>query len=162
MKKQNQTVSPETSQYEKKSRKKFAIRASIFIIVGGLLGFICGIGTDLLKEKLTKTIENILLTIPTLQIYIVPWIMLLVSIGCIIITKNLIQKEKLQIGSWNGEDNNHISIADTCLNKAILVSNIQFILIQVLFSIVTYNLMKNLQSKADCTMIFISIAIYFT
>ena len=161
MKIQSQTVAPETPQYEKKSRKKFAVRTAIFTIAGGILGFMCAISTDLLKEKFAETIKTVLVTVPTLQVYIVPWIMLLVTVVCVTINKIFIQKGKLQIDSWNGEDNKHINIADTCLNKAILVSNIQFILIQILFSIVTYNLMKNLQSKTDCIMIFVTIVIYF-
>lgn len=161
MRTENQVAAPDNPQYEKKAQKSFAIRITICMIAGGILGFLCALSTDLLREKLTEIAKTIFLKLPMLQVYIFPWIMLVFSIVCVAINAFFIKKGKLQIATWDGEDNEHINIADSYLNKVSLISNIQLIIIQILFSIVTYNLMKHLQSKWDCIITFITVGIYF-
>ena len=158
---ENKSFTADSPQYEKKSKKKFAIITATCLIGGMILGFVSAIGAGILKELFAGTAKDILSKLPTLQIFVFPLIMLIFVIICTLIINIFTEKGKQQISTWDGEDDDHIKIADTYLSKALLISSIQLIVIQILFGIITYNLMKNIQSnKKDTIMIFIAIGIY--
>lgn len=151
----------DSPQYEKTSKEKFAIRCIAGLILGGFLGGACAAGSDLLKDSVSETVQNIIQKIPFVQVHVLPWILLVFIIISTIIGVSFIKKAKILIDSWDGEDDEHIAKADSFLNKASSNSSIQIIITQMLFALMTYNLMDNLQNKADAIMILVGVAIYF-
>lgn len=151
----------DSPQYVKNTKRTFAIRCIVYSILGGIIGGTFAVGSDLVKESVTEIAKNIIQKIPFVQVHIMPWILLVFIIILTIITESLIKKAKILIGSWDGEDDEHIGKADYLLNKACTVASIHVIITQILFAMITYGLMKNLQNKTDTIMILTGIAIYF-
>ena len=152
----------DSPQYEKATMKKFALRSIIGLTAGAITGFLFALGITHLKTLLTAFTKYSQVYFPVLQIYFFPWFLLVFTIICTMINNKLLKKSKLQITSWDGENDDHINIADTCLNKVLLISNIESVGTQMLFAVITYHLMKNLQDKSNLNaiMIFIAVAIY--
>ena len=73
---ENESFTADSPQYEKKSKKKFAILTVACLIGGMILGFVSAIGTSALKELFTGTAKDILSKLSTLQIFVFPLIML--------------------------------------------------------------------------------------
>lgn len=161
MKTKNVTVTADSPEYNKTTKKKFAIRIVLSLIVGMILGILSAIGTDLLKENASGVAKTILQKFPVIQLYVFPGLMLVFNIVCVIINENFFKKSQMQIDTWDGEDDEHINLADLYLNKASMISSIQIIIIQILFAVITYNLMKNLQSAMDAAVVLIAVVIYF-
>lgn len=160
MKQKKKTFTTDSPQYEKNQKKKFIIRIVLFLFIGMLLGIVSAWGTDILKNQFTGTTKDIFSKLPSLQIFVFPVIMLIFTVCCILIISILTRKGKEQIITWDGEDDKHIKIADSYLSKALFISDIQVIVIQMLFGIITYNLVKNLEeTKKNTSMILILIAI---
>lgn len=161
MKTENQTTAVDSPQYEKKTKKKFAIRIVLSLIAGMIFGFLTAIGTDILKENTGGIAKRILQKFPVVQLYVFPWLMLIFTVVCVIMNERLMKKSRLQIDTWDGEDDEHINLADFYLNKVSMISSIHTVVIQIFFAVITYNLMKNLQSAKDSAVTLIAVAIYF-
>lgn len=151
----------DSPQYMQNSKEKFIIRCIACLILGGFIGIICGIGSTMLKDSVTETAQNVIHKIPFIQVHIMPWILLVFIIISTIIGESFIKKSKILIDSWDGEDNEHIGKADSLLNKASSNSSIQLIITQMLFGIITYRLIDNMQTITDLVMLFAGVAIYF-
>lgn len=152
----------DSPQYEKAAMKKFTLRSVICLAVGGIAGYLFAFGSTHLKTLFTAFTKYSQVYFPVLQIYFFPWLLLVFTLICTMINNKLLKKSKLQIASWDGENDDHINIADTCLNKVLLISNIESVGTQMIFAVITYHLMKNLQDKSNTNvmMIFIAVAIY--
>lgn len=161
MKTKNENVAADSTQYLTSTKKKFVIRMILSLLAGAVIGFLAALCIDIFKEGTTETTKAILQKIPFIQLYIFPWLMLAFTVICIIINEHFMKKSQLQIDSWDGEDDEHINLADLYLNKTSLVSNIQVVGVQIFFAITTYSLMENLQSAIDSAMILITVVIYF-
>ena len=158
----NQSDMIDSPQYEKATKKKYAVRSVICLAAGGIAGFLFAFGSTHLKTLLTAITKYAHIYFPVLQLYLFPWFLLVFTLICTIINEKLLKKSKLQITSWDGENDDHINIADTCLNKVLLISGIESVGTQIIFAVITYHLMKNLQDKSSTNvmMIFIAVAIY--
>ncbi len=158
----NQSDMIDSPQYEKATKKKYMVRSAICLAAGGIAGFLFAFGSTHLKTFLTAFTKYTHIYFPVVQIYLLPWFLLVFTLICTIINEKLLKKSKSQIASWDGENDDHINIADTCLNKVLLVASIESVGIQMIFAVITYHLMQNLQNKSDTNalMIFIAVAIY--
>lgn len=161
MKTKNQTVAADSPQYIAKTKKKFVIRVVLALLAGAVFGFLTALCIDTFKENTTGITNMILQKFPFIQLYVLPWLMLVFIVICIIINQHFMKKSRIQIDTWDGEDDEHINLADLYLNKTSLVCSIQIVGIQILFAIITYGLMENIQSTADSVIILIAIVIYF-
>lgn len=161
MKTKNETVTADTPQYITRTKKKFVIRMILSLLAGAVVGFLAALCVNTLKEGTTGATKTILQKLSFIQLYIFPWLMLAFTVICIIINEHFMKKSQIQIDTWDGEDDEHINLADLYLNKTSLVSNIQVVGIQIFFAITTYSLMENLQSAIDSAMILITVVIYF-
>lgn len=161
MKAENQTTAVDSPQYDNKTKKKFAIRIILSLIIGMVFGFFVAMCTDILKENTSGIAKTILQKFPVIQLYVFPWLMLVFTIVCVIMNEHLMKKSRIQIDTWDGEDDAHINIADFYLSKVSMISSIQTVVIQIFFAIITYNLMKNLQSAKDSAVTLIAVVIYF-
>lgn len=152
----------DSPQYEKAAMKKFTLRSVICLAAGGIAGYLFAFGSTHLKTVFTSFTKYSQVYFPVLQIYFFPWFLLVFTLICTMINNKLLKKSKLQIASWDGENDDHINIADTCLNKVLLISNIESVGTQMFFAVITYHLMKNLQDKSstNAMMVFIAVAIY--
>ncbi len=161
MKTKIETVTADTPQYNTKTKKKFVIRIILSLLAGAVFGFVTASCINTFKEHTTGTAKMILQKLPFIQLYVFPWVMLAFTVVCIIINEHFMKKSQKQIDTWDGEDDEHINLADLYLNKTSLVSSIQIVGVQIFFAIITYSLMKNIQSAVDSAMVLIAVVIYF-
>lgn len=161
MKTKNQPAASDSPQYIAKTRKKFFIRIIFCLLIGAVFGFSTAMCIDIFKEGTSGIAKMTLQKFPFVQFYVLPWLMLAFTVVCIIINERFMKKSQIQIDTWDGEDDEHINLADLYLNKTSLVSSIQIVGIQIFFAIITYNLIKNTQSTTDYAMVLITIVIYF-
>lgn len=151
----------DSPEYNKKTKNKFIIIMIVCLAIGGIGGFFGAKATSLLKGELANLGQLLAEKLPYFQSYIMPWIILAFTLICFTLGEIWIKKAKKQIASWDGEDDEHIEVADTYLNKAGTSSNVLMISIQVLFGLATYQLISLFQTTGNISMTIISIAIYF-
>ena len=129
--------------------------------IGALCGFFGARATDLFKGDLANLGKLIAEKLPYFQSYIMPWIILAFTLICFVLGEIWINKGKKQIATWDGEDNEHIEIADSYLNNVATSSTVLMIAIQILFGLSTYQLMSLFETIDNVDMTIISIVIYF-
>lgn len=160
MKTKNQTIAADSPQYNNKTKKKFAVRMILSLLAGAVFGFVTALCINTFKEHTTGTVKMILQKLPFIQLYVFPWLMLAFTVVCIIINEHFMKKGQIQIDTWDGEDDEYINIADLYLNRVSMISSIQVVVIHVLFAVITYNLMENLQNGEDSAVTLIAVVIY--
>lgn len=161
MKVNEQDNTQTNSNYEKKTKKAFAIRLTLCMLAGMILGIILAIGTPVVKEILSDLTQKSIEIMPTIQLWIFPWLLLIFTLFCIVKNELFLKQARHIIETWDGEDDAHINKANTSLNKVSLYSNILSIGASTLFAFITYNLLDNLDSVFGSVLILITVAIYF-
>ena len=160
-KKQLTADSPE---YNKKSKRTFIIILIIATIAGGLGGFLGGIAEDEFTEQFKNIGKYLAKILPTIQAQVMPWVLFLFALVCFILGKVFLKKGKQQIETWDGEDEDHISLADSYLSKAATTSNLLLIGSQVIFAFTTYrlsNVFESANKKTFLIMFLFVIIVYF-
>ena len=160
-KKQLTADSPE---YNKKSKRTFIIILIIATIAGGLGGFLGGIAEDEFTEQFKNIGKYLAKILPTIQAQVMPWVLFLFALVCFILGKVFLKKGKQQIETWDGEDDDHISLADSYLSKAATTSNLLLIGSQVIFAFTTYrlsNVFESANKKTFLIMFLFVIIVYF-
>lgn len=157
----NTKVKVDSPEYNKKTKKKFIIIMIVCFAIGGFGGFFGAAATDLFKGELADIGAWISAKLPYFQAYVMPWVILAFTLICFVLGEMWIKKAKKQIASWDGEDDEHIEVADTYLNKVGTSSNVLMISIQVLFGLATYQLLSTFKTTGNISMTMVSIVIYF-
>ena len=157
----NNKVKVDSPEYNKKTKTKFIVIMIICFVIGGLGGFFGAKATHLFKGELADIGKWLAEKLPYFQSYIMPWIILAFTLICFVIGELWLNKAKKQIASWDGEDDDHIEVADAYLSNVATSSNVLMIAIQVLFGLATYQLMSMFKTTGNIHMTIISIIIYF-
>lgn len=160
MSKNKEHISPTHPQYEKKTKIKFIIRCILGFLFGCSIGFAFSFGTDIIIEKFAGTKDWLLDIFNTTQLYVLPFILLAAVFTTTILCHIHLKKARLQIDCWDGEDNDHIMVADHHLNRTSLISSIMAIANTLIFAIVTYRLFYNMDTRLHSVMILVAVAIY--
>ena len=160
-KKQVKADSPE---YNKKSKITFTIIMIIALVSGGLGGFF-GAKAEIHFAEQFKNIGAYLTKIlPTIQAHIMPWVLFLFSLICFILGEMFLKKGKQQVITWDGEDEDHISLADSYFSKVTTISNVLLIGVQIIFGFASYQLSTLLDAddkKTNLIMFLFAIIVYF-
>lgn len=154
-------VKVDSPEYNKKSKKSFIIITIVSLLTGGFVGFFGGLAANTLKEQIVNINKLLTENYPLFQTYVMPWIILAFTIVCFILGEIWLKKGKKQIATWDGEDNEHIEIADSHLNKVNAVSSILMIVIQILLGLTTYQLMSLFEKIDNVYMPLIAVVVYF-
>ena len=157
----NNTTTVDSPEYNKKSKRSFVIIMIISLLLGGLGGYFGAKGTDMVKENFANIGNLLTEKYPLFQAHVMPWVLLIFTIICFILGEIWLKKGKETIATWDGEDNEHIEIADVYIYKVGYVSNVLMIFNQVLFGLATYQLMTLLEKTDNAYMILITVAIFF-
>ncbi len=157
----NNKVKVDSPEYNKKTKKKFIIIMIICFAIGGFGGYFGAATTDFFKGELADIGELIATKMPYFQVYVMPWVILAFTLICFIFGEMWIKKAKKQIASWDGEDDEHIAVADAYLNKTGISSNVLMISSQILFGLATYQLLSAFETTGNISMTVVSIVIYF-
>lgn len=157
----NTKVKVDSPEYNKKTKKKFIIIMIVCFAIGGLGGYLGAAATDLFKGELADIGKLLAAKLPYFQAYVMPWVIFTFTLVCFVLGEMWIKKAKKQIASWDGEDDEHIEVADAYLNKVATSSNVLMISIQVLFGLTTYQLLSAFETSDDFHMPLVSIVIYF-
>lgn len=162
------TLDANSPQYEQHSKQSYKHRTIVGLIVGAIIGFIGSFTIGTYNKEILAFLKNIDNYLPYLQYYILPVILVLFTIYSIVYTAYAIKKGKRQIASWDGEDNEHIDIADRLLNNALKCSSNHLIINCVIYAIITYNLFQgfehhfqNISGRYKCIIIFTIVIVYF-
>ncbi len=154
-------VKVDSPEYNKKTKKKFIIIMIVCFAIGGLGGYFGAAATDFFKGELADIGELIASNLPYFQVYVMPWVILAFTLVCFIFGEIWIKKAKKQIASWDGEDDEHIEVADSYLNKTGTSSNVLMISTQVLFGLATYQLLSAFETTGIISMTVVIIIIHF-
>lgn len=161
MKENSNNMKVDSPEYNKKTKKSFIILMIVCLCIGGLAGFFGAMATDLLKGDITNISEILTKKYPFFQSYVMPWIILAFTVVCYILGEIWIKKGKKQIATWDGEDDEHISVAGSFLDKVSTLSSVLIIVIQILFGLATYQLMTLFDTVDNIYMTAIAIVAYF-
>lgn len=151
----------DSPEYNKKSKRGFVILMIVCLLIGGFAGYFGAMATDLLKGQISNISKLLTENYPLFQAYVMPWVILAFTVICFILGEMWLNKGKKQITTWDGEDNEHIEVADSHLNKVNSVSNALMIVIQILFGLATYQLMSLFEKIDNVYMTLIVIVVYF-
>lgn len=157
-------ITADSPEYNKKSKRTFIIILIIAMIAGGLGGFLGGIAEDEFTEQFKNIGKYLAKILPTIQAQVMPWVLFLFTLVCFILGKVFLKKGKQQIETWDGEDDDHISLADSYLSKAATTSNLLLIGSQVIFAFTTYrlsNVFESANKKTFLIMFLFVIIVYF-
>lgn len=154
-------VKVDSPEYNQKTKKKFVIIMIVCLLAGGCLGFFGAMATDLLQGNITNIGKLLTQKYPFFQAYVMPWVLLVFTIICFILGKTWLKQAQNQINTWDGEDDEHISIASSFLDKVSTVSSVLIIVIQILFGLATYQLMILFDTVDNIYMTVIAIISYF-
>lgn len=157
----NSKVKVDSPEYNKKTKTKFIIIMIICFAIGGLGGYFGAAATNLFKGELADIGKWFAEKVPYFQSYVMPWVILAFTLVCFVLGEMWLNKGKKQIATWDGEDDEHIEVADAYLNSVATSSNVLMISIQVLFGLATYQLLSLLKTTGNIYMTIISIVIYF-
>ncbi len=157
----NNKMKVDSPEYNKKTKSKFIIIMIICFAVGGLGGFFGSIATNFFKGDLADIEKWFRENLPYFQTNVFPWILLSFAIICWIIGEVWLKKAKQQIATWDGEDDEHIGVADLYLSNVLTVSNVLMISIQFIFGIATYQLMPVIQTTKNIGMVLLNVVFYF-
>ena len=157
----NNKVKTDSPEYNKKSKVTFAIIMLVSLAIGGLVGFFGARAKDIFKGDLTNVGEWITEKLPFFQAYIMPWVLLAFTVICCILGFMWISKSKKIIATWDGENDEHIALADIYLTNTSNITGILMIMSQVLFGFATYQLMELFEKVGNVYMTSIAIAIFF-
>ena len=160
MSKNKERISPTDPQYEKKTTIKFITRCISGFLAGGFCGIFFAVGTDTIIEKFPDTKSMLIDIFHTTQLYILPIILLIAIITTAGLCRIHLKKAKLQIDCWDGEDNDHISVADHHLNRSSLINNVMVITNNMVFAIITYRLFYNVNAKLPAIILMATVFIY--
>ncbi len=160
MSKTKEQISPTHPQYERKTKIKFIIRCILGFLFGGFVGFFFAFGTDVITEKFASAKDMILNIFHTTQLYILPFVLLITIITTTILCSIHLKKAKLQIDCWDGEDNDHILVADHHLNQVSLITSIMAIANYLIFAVITYRLFYNLDTKPKAAIMLAAVAVF--
>lgn len=157
----NNKVKVDSPEYNKKSKGKFVIILIVSFAIGGIGGLLGARATDIFKDELTDWGTFIAEKLPYIQVFVVPWILLAMVVVCFILGEIWLKKAKKQIASWDGEDDDHIDIADGYLCNVGNISNILMISIQIIFGFATYQLIGAMRTTDNFYMTFLAVVFYF-
>lgn len=157
----NNKMKVDSPEYNKKTKSKFIIIMIIAFAIGGLGGYFGAAATNFFKGELADIGTWIASKFPYFQAYIMPWVILTFTLVCFVLGEMWIKKAKKQIASWDGEDDEHIEVADSYLNKTGTSSNVLMISTQILFGLATYQLLSAFETTGNISMTIVSIIIYF-
>lgn len=151
----------DSPEYNKKSKRGFIIIMIISLLLGGFGGFFGAKTTDLLKNDIANIGKFLTDNYPLFQVRVMPWVILAFTIICFILGETWLKKAKKQILTWDGEDDEHIEIADSHLNKVNSISSILMIVTQILFGLTTYQLMSLFEKTDNSCMFEVAVIAYF-
>ncbi len=158
---QNKKISVDSPEYNKKVTNKFVLIMILSLVAGMVIGGVLITVWNVFKGDFSALGAFLVQKFPYFQAYIMPWLFLTFTIVCTVIGFINIKKAKRMIDSWDGEDDDHIAIADKILSNVTGISNIMMIGSQILFGLTTYqlvNLFSQLEGKGS--LFFFNIAIY--
>ena len=161
MNSKNKKVTVDSPEYNKKSKVTFIIIMVISFAVGGFGGFFGAKAKDFFKGDLANIGEWISEKLPIFQAYVMPCLLLAFTAICTILGVMWLSKAKKLIAIWDGEDEEHISIADKYLSNTSGISSILIITIQIIFGFATYQLLELFEKVGNVYMTIITIVLYF-
>lgn len=160
MSKEKKTTAVDTPEYEKKTKIKFFIFMAVCMLIGGVIGFFCTILFKNTPDKIIVFVKELFAKSYIFQIYVCPVIILTIGMISSVMISKLMKKAKVQIESWDGEDEEHIDFADKTLTKALVVISTQMIITCILFAIMTYDLFHSITTKLSSIIMLVAIIIY--
>lgn len=160
----NNKLTPDSKEYNSKTKSHFAIRITLSLIIGIILGgFVSATILELQKtNSLSQTFKHLANYLNTFRIQILPFVLLTILLVYIMDCFPKLKRYKIAIQSWDGEDDDYINNIDAKLNVIMILSNSFLIFSQIAFALASYGLFSYLtKSPKYIAFVFLTIAVYF-